>query len=32
MIDVEKFVGMMKTAGVDFFTGVPDSPLESFCA
>ena len=32
MIDVEKFVGVMKSAGVGFFTGVPDSLLKSFCA
>ena len=32
MIDVEKFVGVMKSAGVDFFTGVSDSLLKSFCA
>ena len=32
MIDVEKFVGAMKSAGVDFFTCVPDSLLKSFCA
>ena len=32
MIDVEKFVGVMKSTGVDFFTGVPDSLLKSFCA
>ena len=32
MINVEKFVGMMRSAGVDFFTGVPDSLLKSFCA
>ena len=32
MIDVEKFVGVMRSAGVDFFTGVPDSLLKSFCA
>ena len=32
MIDVEKFVGAMKSVGVDFFTGVPDSLLKSFCA
>ena len=32
MIDVEKFVGVMKSLGVDFFTGVPDSLLKSFCA
>ena len=32
MIDVEKFVRVMKSSGVDFFTGVPDSLLKSFCA
>ena len=32
MIDVEKFVGVMKSAGVDLFVGVPDSLLKSFCA
>ena len=32
MIDVEKFVGVMKSSGIDFFTGVPDSLLKSFCA
>ena len=32
MIDVEEFVGVMKSAGVDFFAGVPDSLLKSFCA
>ena len=32
MIDVEKFVRVMKSTGVDFFTGVPDSLLKSFCA
>ena len=32
MIDVEKFVGEMKSAGVDFFFGVSDSLLKSFCA
>ena len=32
MIDVEKFVGVMKSTGIDFFTGVPDSLLKSFCA
>ena len=30
MIDVEKFVGVMKSAGVDFFTGVPDSRVKRF--
>ena len=32
MIDVEKFVVAMKSVGVDFFVGVPDSLLKSFCA
>ena len=32
MIDIEKFVGCLKEAGVDFFTGVSDSLLKSFCA
>ena len=32
MIDVGRFVGVMKSAGVGFFTGVPDSLLKSFCA
>ena len=32
MIDVEKFVGVMKSVGVELFTGVPDSLLKSFCA
>jgi len=32
MIEVEKFVGVLKSAGVEFFTGVPDSLLKSFCA
>ena len=32
MIDVEKFVGVMKSVGVEFFTGEPDSLLKSFCA
>ena len=32
MIFVEKFVGVLKSAGVDFFVGVPDSLLKSFCA
>ena len=32
MIDVERFVGALKSAGVCFFTGVPDSLLKSFCA
>lgn len=32
MIEASKFVGTMKSAGVDFFAGVPDSLLKSFCA
>ena len=32
MLDSSKFVETLKSAGVDFFTGVPDSLLKSFCA
>ena len=32
MVEVGKFVGCLKGAGIDFFTGVPDSLLKSFCA
>jgi phosphonopyruvate decarboxylase len=32
MIEVEKFVGCLKNSSVEFFTGVPDSLLKSFCA
>ena len=32
MIEVTKFVGCLREAGVDFFSGVPDSLLKSFCA
>ena len=32
MIDVASFVNSLKREGVDFFTGVPDSLLKSFCA
>jgi phosphonopyruvate decarboxylase len=32
MIDVKRFVDVLESAGVDFFTGVPDSLLKSFCA
>ena len=32
MIDVENIVGALKGADVDFFVGVPDSLLKSFCA
>ena len=32
MINIDRFVGELKDVGVDFFTGVPDSLLKSFCA
>ena len=32
MVEVGKFVGGLKSAGVEFFAGVPDSLLKSFCA
>ena len=32
MVNVEKFVDGLKSNGVDFFCGVPDSLLKSFCA
>ena len=32
MLEVNKFVGCLREAGVEFFTGVPDSLLKSFCA
>ena len=32
MIEVDRFVGCLLDAGVEFFTGVPDSLLKSFCA
>jgi len=32
MIEVSKFVVTLHTLGIDFFTGVPDSLLKSFCA
>ena len=32
MVNVDIFVGALKSTGVDFFTGVPDSLLKSFCA
>lgn len=32
MIEASKFVEQLRTAGVTFFTGVPDSLLKSFCA
>ena len=32
MIEVKNFVECLKDSDVDFFTGVPDSLLKSFCA
>jgi phosphonopyruvate decarboxylase len=32
MIDVKRFVDCLKNSEVEFFTGVPDSLLKSFCA
>ena len=32
MINVESFVNALRDVGIDFFTGVPDSLLKSFCA
>lgn len=32
MINVQKFVSTLTRSGVDFFCGVPDSLLKSFCA
>ena len=32
MIKVNSFVECLELTGVDFFTGVPDSLLKSFCA
>ena len=32
MIEVNNFVACLRESGVDFFTGVPDSLLKSFCA
>ena len=32
MIEVEKFIGCLKGSSVEFFTGVLDSLLKSFCA
>lgn len=32
MVEVSKFVSELKESGIDFFTGVPDSLLKSFCA
>ena len=32
MVEVGRFVEELKAAGVEFFAGVPDSLLKSFCA
>ena len=32
MVEVGRFVGELKVVGVEFFVGVPDSLLKSFCA
>ena len=32
MVEVSKFVTALNESRVDFFTGVPDSLLKSFCA
>ena len=32
MINVDRFVHELNASGIDFFTGVPDSLLKSFCA
>ena len=32
MVEVGKFVDELKSAGVEFFAGVPDSLLKGFCA
>lgn len=32
MLSADTFVNVLQRAGVDFFTGVPDSLLKSFCA
>ena len=32
MISVATFVDGLQSLGIDFFTGVPDSLLKSFCA
>ena len=32
MFEVGQFVGCLKSCGIGFFTGVPDSLLKSFCA
>ena len=32
MVEVGRFVDGLKVVGVEFFAGVPDSLLKSFCA
>ena len=32
MVEVGRFVEALKATGVEFFAGVPDSLLKSFCA
>lgn len=32
MVDASRFIGRLASLGIDFFTGVPDSLLKSFCA
>ena len=32
MVEVGRFVDVLKAAGVEFFAGVPDSLLKGFCA
>ena len=32
MVEVGRFVDGLKAVGVEFFAGVPDSLLKSFCA
>lgn len=32
MVDVKSYVHTLKSQGIDFFTGVPDSLLKNFCA
>lgn len=32
MISAKQFVNSLKLSGIDFFVGVPDSLLKSFCA
>ena len=32
MVEVGRFVGELKAAGIGLFVGVPDSLLKSFCA